>query len=504
MPVVEPAVGTEFPVRNGRRSSTALGKEVFASCVAELDPDLAAEISSIGDWRSDYLAPCRDAVALAAESGANAQQIATNGLRTLHESFVFGSGGEERPLDEAVADPDAVGFADVVVRGQREFRAPAVVLPYRGTQLVDTGLRAQLATWVRNGTVEPSFETAMATMADNPQWLDLRGVNVVLFGAGAELGPVQKLLQWGADVWAVDLPRPEVWRRLIEAARNSPGNLHVPIPPHVAVPNPEDVNGLAEIAGANLITQTPQVRRWLDNISGEVILGNYGYADGALHVRLSMACDAIVADYSAEHPDAMLAFLATPTDAFAVSATALEMSRERWRANKVARFTRRPLSVFRLFQPNYRTTVVNDSGVEVGIADCIVPQQGPNYLLAKRLQRFRAVVARKNGQRVSLNVAPATRTQSVLKNKALAAAYAGAGRFGIEVFDPDTCNTAMATLLVRDFRDPASLTNPANDTANPMDLFIDGANHGGLWTTPYDPRSVLGIAAVVGMFERSA
>ncbi|MDQ1247168.1 MAG: hypothetical protein QG597_1538, partial [Actinomycetota bacterium] len=30
------------------------------------------------------------------------------------------------------------------------------------------------------------------------------------------------------------------------------------------------------------------------------------------------------------------------------------------------------------------------------------------------------------------------------------------------------------------------------------------ANHGGLWTTGYEPRSVLGFAAMLGMFESRA
>ena len=92
----------------------------------------------------------------------------------------------------------------------------------------------------------------------------------------------------------------------------------------------------------------------------------------------------------------------------------------------------------------------------------------------------------------------------MVKNKALAAAYAGAGRFGIEVFDPATCNTAMAALLVRDLRDPDSLSNPEQPLGNPMELFADAANHGGLWRAAYDPRSVLGVAAVLGMFVRGA
>ena len=78
----------------------------------------------------------------------------------------------------------------------------------------------------------------------------------------------------------------------------------------------------------------------------------------------------------------------------------------------------------------------------------LVPQQGPNYALAKRLQRWRAIVARDAGSIVSINVAPPTRTRSVLKNRALAAAYASAHHFGVEVFEPATANTLMAALLV--------------------------------------------------------
>ena len=500
----EPAQGTEFPLHNGSRSSTWLGKQVFAGCVRDIDPALAARIESVSNWREDYLGPCRDAVAVAAESAANARHIAGTGLQILHDSFVFGTNDGERRLDEAVGDPDATGLAEVVVAGRRALASPELVLPYRGRELRGSDIRAQLSRWTAAGIAEPSFEAALGNVLDHSEWLDLSGVHIVLLGAGAELGPLAQLLQWGADVWAVDLPRPAVWKRLIAAAVDSPGALHVPVPTGIALPEPEDYEGLAKIAGANLITQAPQVRRWLDLIEEPFVLGNYGYADGALHVRLSMACDAIAADVLRHRSDVMLAYLATPTDAFAVPAAAMAMSRERWRGNKLARATRRPLRLAGLFQPNYKTAVVAENGEQVGIADCIVPQQGPNYLLAKRLQRFRAVVARSSGTRVSLNVAPATRTVSVVKNKALAAAYAGSDQFGIEVFEPDTCNTAMAALLVRDLRDPTSLTNPELSVGNPMDLFADAANHGGLWRVAYDPRSVLGVAAVIGMFVRSA
>ena len=94
---------------------------------------------------------------------------------------------------------------------------------------------------------------------------------------------------------------------------------------------------------------------------------------------------------------------------------------------------------------------------------------------------------------VSLNVAPPTRTRSVLKNRALAAAYAGAHRFGVEVFDASTSNVLMAALLVHDLHTgggPAHV-DPWRDEAF-------GAVHGGLWRTAYAPRSALGLAAVLG------
>ena len=122
----------------------------------------------------------------------------------------------------------------------------------------------------------------------------------------------------------------------------------------------------------------------------------------------------------------------------------------------------------------------------------MVLQQGPNYLLAKRLQRWRATAHRADGGVVSLKVAPPTRTRSVVKNRALAAAYAGAHRFGVEVFEPGTANTLMAILLVHDLR----TGSPPHE--HPWQDEAFGAAHGGLWTSAYDPRSALGIAALLG------
>ena len=150
-----------------------------------------------------------------------------------------------------------------------------------------------------------------------------------------------------------------------------------------------------------------------------------------------------------------------------------------------------PVRAARFFVPNVDRLVACGQG-RAGIVDAMVRQQGPNYALAKRLQQWRAVA--RPGQRVSANVAPATRTRSVLKNKALAAAYNGAYRFGVEIFEPETATALMAALLVHDLRQGRA------DFAHPAQLLADQAAHGGLWRMACQPRSALPFAALLGLF----
>ena len=196
---------------------------------------------------------------------------------------------------------------------------------------------------------------------------------------------------------------------------------------------------------------------------------------------------------SAPRPDTALAYLATPTDVFAVPAGAVTTSNENYaHSRRLVRGALRLASGGRLLQRNY------PPGVEIGVCDALIPQQGPNYALAKRIQRWRAISARDAGATVSMNVAPATRTTSVVKNRALAAAYAGAHRFGVEVFEPATSNVLMAALLVHDLRSNRTpLADPWREEAY-------AAAHGGLWTAAYHPRSALGLAAALGVASSRA
>jgi hypothetical protein len=238
------------------------------------------------------------------------------------------------------------------------------------------------------------------------------------------------------------------------------------------------------------VRDLPEVRAWLRGLLGdaESVLGTHAYAHGGMHVRITGAADALAADLVRERPATALAWLATPTDAFVVPPDVVAAARAAYAARGLRRLAQAPLqraSRRRLFRPAYARGVP--------VADVLVAQQGPNYALAKRAQRWRGVLERAQGRTVSFGVAPPTWTRSVTSNRVLAAAYAGARRFGVEVFAPETSRALMAALLVHDLH-----VAPAPG-AHPEALFSDAAAHGGLWRAAYEPRSVLGIAALAGL-----
>jgi hypothetical protein len=339
--------------------------------------------------------------------------------------------------------------------------------------------------WAAAGTIEPSCAAALHAVIDTPDWLDVSDQAFALLGAGAEMGPLAPLSRWGAHVVAVDVPKPRIWQAIRATAGAGSGLLTFP----------EGDAG----PGVDLLEQAPEVGAFLRAAAPglPMTIGSYAYADGARHVQVVHASDALVELLLRERPGAGYAELATPTDAYAVPPEVVADARDRWSARGWRRAVQAPAGVITrggLFQPAYDgDPVEREDGSTVAVVDVLVPQQGPNYTLAKRVQRWRAVAAQADGQRVSANVAPATKTRSVMKNRLLAAAYAGAGRFGVEVFEPETSRVLMAALLVHDLR----AQQPA--PAHPDDLFSAQAAHGGLWRIAYLPRSVLGLAAVTGL-----
>ncbi len=474
--------GVDFPVStDGRRSTAAVGRAVVADALRGVDPVGAQQAERETTWRAGYLAHFRRLVEAGLTSPDAAVEVADAGLSSLRSRLeVADAPGAtlEEWADSAV--PARLETVELRGRGQAERQ---LSVPFHGRRLRGDALREQLDRWVAQGVMEPSAAEAVRTVMAHPDWLRLEGRTVAVLGAGAEMGPLQALLHWGADVAAVDLAVPHVWERVAAAVHDGAGTARIPV-------RPGDETWHRR-AGADLTAEVPLVGSWLESVPGALVLGNYVYADGAANVRVSAAVDVLTTRLQASRPDTALAFLATPTDVFAVPREAVEHAtrcyESRPATTKLVGRSLRTASGGRLLHRAYAPDA------DPGLNDSLVPQQGPNYALAKRLQRWRATVARHEGATVSLNVAPPTRTRSVVKNRALAAAYAGAHRFGVEVFEPATSNVLMAALLVHDLHTGGGPAQP-----HPWQDEAHGAVHGGLWRSAYAPRSALGLAALLG------
>jgi hypothetical protein len=490
--------GVVFPDVGGRRSTSATGRAVLADAARPVDADLAAAIEEEREWRKAYPTHVRALVEAELRSDASPTAVPRAGLDSLHRRFVVARDGQDLPLERAMDSPvTELGTARVRGRGAPEAE---LTVPYEGRQLRGDALHDQLDRWVDTGTLEPSFAEAVRQVMANPDWRDLSDRTFVILGAGAEMGPVASLAAWGADMALVDLPRRGLWERVLATVRESAGTVSVPLQRPVG--DPDDGAEVAGAAGADLVTQLAETSAWLDAVSGPVTLGNYVYADGADNVRVSVAADALTARLCERDDDVSLAVLVTPTDVYAAPEEAVVDSMTRFADSGGASRIARTLTRGRVYAANYDGLVTTPHGHRYGIADCLVAQQGPNYALAKRMHRWRARLARDRGRVVSANVAPATSTRSVTKNRVLAAAYAGAPRFGVEVFEPATSNTLMAALLVHDLRNPKAPGHPDVVLPHPLDLFAQQAGHGGMWRNPFAPRSVLTMAALLGLAKR--
>jgi hypothetical protein len=474
--------GVVFPSVDGRRSTAATGRAVVAEALRTTDPVGAGSAERETNWRQGYLTHFRRLVEAGLPTPEAATGIARAGLAALHDRMRFVIDGADAPLAAAFDQPGPELVSETVTGSGEPERE--LTVPYRGERLSGDRLRERLDDWLDRGVLEPSAHEAVSAVIANPDWLDLSDRTVVVLGAAAEMGPLRALLRWGAHVAAVDLPRPDLWARLLDEVRGLAGSMTLPVA--------AGEGDLSHRAGGDLVHDLGAVTQWVCSLDGSLVLGNYVYADGATNVRVSTAVDALTDKVVRERgpADVALGFLATPTDVFAVPASAVERSVANYAQRHTSKWLRVPLRTLsggRLLKRNYVP------GSDPGVNDSVVLQQGPNYLLAKRLQRWRATAYRADGGLVSLKVAPPTRTRSVVKNRALAAAYAGAHRFGVEVFEPGTANTLMAALLVHDLR----TGNPGQ--VHPWQDEAYGATHGGLWTCAYEPRSALGLAALLGL-----
>jgi hypothetical protein len=476
---------------DGTRSSTTSALTVLAASVVGVDDVLAADLRAATDWRHRYPELFTRLLIAEAQSADAALRVARQGLAAAREHYVVvGAGGSAAPLSSAV-DAHKPGLRTVAVSGHDE-RVRELVVPYRGENLRGLALLRQLDDWVRRGIVEPTFAEAVGAVVRHPEWLDLRDRTFALVGAGAQMGPFAQLVQWGARVAAIDLPRPDVWTRLLATVRESAGTMYVPVPGGREDPTQADIPSRA---GANLLTDVGPLVDWLTGLSGPMTIGNYGYADGVLFVRLSVAFGALLDGLRARRDDLSVTYLATPSDAFLVPVSAVDMAQERHSRQSpllVAGKLAHTLSIGRWFAPNYGPGGVIETPTErFGVVSAFIVAQGPNYAMAKRLQRWQMIATRADGILTSVHVAPPTRTGSVHSNPLMAERQRLTAFVGIETFDAPTTEAIAGAILVHDLHNPASPANPATPLGHPHEAFMFAANPGGRWRVPFDVGSTV-------------
>ena len=542
--------GLQFRVthtESGKRSTTVHNKAIISAHAAALGtPESVATVQGIRtekNWRFSYMPHLVKAAGLSAASSAPAAvAMASAGLDAAIDAFEFyaadgsvvslaaamglADAGATGAAADAVADTESESpsipteFVSVVVRGTAALGDVTLRVPYLeggGAALEGAALVAEVEKWASAGAMEPSCAASIARVAANSAWLDLRAQPAfVLLGATSEMGPLEFLLERGATVVAVARPGSAKWDKLIAAARASPGTLIVPIPAASAAMVAGSTAGgsdaaaadggiegaaddvVAAAAGCDLLTQTPAIARWLVGVrpAEAVTVCSHVYLDGEAFVRASIAMDVVVRVmelHRAVPPS--LAYIDTPSHAHAVPPSVLATAQRHLDA--------RPLwqRVCRLFGV-LKDTRVAPCGALGGAApgepwhvvDMLSPVQGPNYAVAKLIQRWRAIVAMADPQRmVSINTGPPARTVSVMHSATMAAAINGFTWIPPNVaYEPTTVSPLMAALLLNDLNTPRPLA------AHPLRTVYDGAWHGGSWCCPYDPHSSGKVAFLAG------
>ncbi len=490
--------GIQFPRdARGRHSTTDTAKGIFSAALSLANQAAANSLKAEADWRRRYPQHLVQLTRSAAVDGALAVRMAQAALDQAHANFEFVRDNTTWPLADAMSRGAAIagsGFQTLEIHGQGNPSPQPWALPYRGESLQGDAARAVIDRWAADGICEPGHAEALHRVLDHPEWFDLSDRTVVLLGAGSEAGPLAWLAQWRARIVAVDLPRADVWRRI--AAIVAQGNATLVAPVRMGLPVE------AAQAGADLLTDTPEIAVWLCELPDAALdLGAIAYLDGEKHVRVVMGMDAIANTVLAAKPASTRMTMATPTDAFtvpeAIARAAMQRFEQRGLLQQAADKPLWALTGARWMKPHVKELIDcrDPAGQRMGVVDALVIQQGPNYALAKRLQQWRATVARAAGEKVVFNVAPSTTTQSVVKNPALKAGFDGAHRFGIEVFEPATTNALMAAMWVHDLR------TATPSFAHPLEALTHRANHGGLWRVGYLPRSALPLAAVMGLMK---
>lgn len=319
--------------------------------------------------------------------------------------------------------------------------------------------------------------------------LDLRGESFALLGAGAELAPTPMLLKAGARVLWVDVAEPS--SRL----------------------SPDQVTGQLLIAdnACDLLRAPEQVAAALIDFaqSSPIHIGMFAYAAGASREwRLGAAMNAIVRRVTPSLVRS-LSFFVSPTMPATVQPEDAAASLDKLSRAPGWQGIARGLGLL----PTPGQLQVDGAT----IARAIVSIQGLSYQAAQYVSKVaaaetyavygtRAVDDSVDPVIVSANVAGITNTRS-LAHPLFQAAFIGAPRFGVRIFEPVTTRALSGLLILSDLLNSSSPSNPSVMPLRPSDkvrALLSQQVHGGIYSLPYELEAAIRISAVVGMAQRPA
>ncbi|MBS2024760.1 MAG: hypothetical protein JST92_20380 [Deltaproteobacteria bacterium] len=405
-------------------------------------------------------------------------------VRTTQDALGFAAGDKTVPLTEHLRDkaaPQTLERTRLGDESRLEVAIPWSGAVHRGLDAVTLAKRLAATHELTHAAAEALTWIAQHAQANGGK-IDLRGRRFVILGAGAELAPTRALLQGGASVLWIDLADPAT---LLADRAGLSGELVTCAAAKNLLENPREI-----AAAIEAFAQGQPVE-----------VGAFAYASGASQEwRLAVTMDAIVSSLDPAIVRSV-SLLVSPTTASV------------WQPESVteaaARFKRRPIWQGALNRAGLLPTPgsISAGGAHVGLSTVSI--QGLSYQAAQYISKLMAaealalhgVDARATTSRpiiVSANVAGITRTRS-LSHPLFEAAFLGAPKFGVRIFDPPETRALSSLLMLHDLLNPQAPAGPqTNDPQRASKLFAQQV-HGGIYCLPFALEESIRAAAVIGL-----
>jgi hypothetical protein len=414
-------------------------------------------------------------------------EIARFILRRTQEALMFASDSGSTPLGEYMAQPapaPALQSRTLGVTPGLRAEVPLDGKVYRGREVIELAERLGAENHLTQPVIA-ALRFIVELIEARGGALDLRGERFVILGAGAELAPTRMLLQAGARVLWVDLAEPEAALGDMSALAGT--LVHAP-----------DARNLLE-APREI---TAAITAFAEGAPVHVAM--FAYASGSSREwRLGAAMNAIATSLPPQLIRS-LSLLVSPTTCPMILPESAEQA-ERAYAQRPMWQSALHLGGLLPAPGHYQA-----HGVRIGL--CTVSIQGLSYQAAQYIAKLasaetfalhgtdlRAEVARP--VTVSANVAGITRTRS-LSHPLFEAAFIGAPRFGVRIFDPPTTRALSGLLILHDLLNPAApgaaAQQPSDPRAKAAALFSQQV-HGGIYSLPFVLEHAIRAAAVIGM-----